>query len=66
MEQFLSYLLGALLLVILAVLVFGVVTMGRGGSGAGARSNRLMRWRVGLQFAALAIIVLFFLLQGGG
>jgi len=65
MEQFLSYLLGALLVAILAVLVFGVVTMGR-GRAAGARSNRLMRWRVGLQFAALAVIVLFFLLKGGG
>lgn len=65
MAQILSYLLGALLVVILGVLIFGVVTMGRGGPGAGRRSNRLMRWRVGLQFAALAIILLFFLFKGG-
>ena len=64
MQSFLPYLLGVLLLAILGVLVFGVVTMGRGGAGAGERSNRLMRWRVILQFAALAIILLFFLISG--
>jgi hypothetical protein len=40
--------------------VYGVVGMGRGG---GRRSNLLMRWRIGLQFAALAVILLMFLLQ---
>jgi hypothetical protein len=60
MALYLSYLLGGLLLAILGVLVFGVVGMGRGG---GRRSNLLMRWRIGLQFAALAVILLMFLLQ---
>jgi len=61
MANLLTYLLGALLVAILGVLIYGVVSMGRGGR----RSNRLMRWRVGLQFAALAVIVLMFLMQRG-
>lgn len=44
------------------VLLAGFVNMFRGGVGAGARSQTLMRWRVGLQFLALAIAmsVLYF------
>jgi Hypoxia induced protein conserved region len=61
MTSYLTYLLGALLLAILGVLVYGVVTMGRGGT----RSNRLMRWRIGLQFAALVVILLLFPLPQG-
>lgn len=52
-------LIGALAAVVL-VLVFGVANMMRGGDPA--RSQRLMRWRVGLQILAFAIIltILFF------
>ncbi len=64
MEQFLSYLLVAVLVAITAVLAFGVVTMARNRAGHGERSNRLMRWRIRLQFMALAVIVLFVLLKG--
>ncbi len=65
MQELLSYLLGFALVVIAGVLVFGVVNLARGGAGASLRSNRLMRWRVGLQFAALAIIVLFMVVNRG-
>ena len=52
-------LLGALAAVAL-VLILGVANMVRGGNPG--RSQNLMRWRVGLQFIALVIIVaiLFF------
>jgi hypothetical protein len=44
------------------VVVAGFVNMFRGGGGAPERSQTLMRWRVGLQFLALAIAmsVLYF------
>jgi hypothetical protein len=44
------------------VLVAGFINMFRGGGGAPERSQILMRWRVGLQFLALAIVlaVLYF------
>lgn len=43
----------------LVVLVMGVMTMGRSGEANQARKNKLMRWRVGLQF--LTLILLFLL-----
>ncbi len=61
MGDVLSYLLVAALVAIAAVLFFGVFNMARGGSGSSMRSNKLMRWRVGLQLAALILIVLIFL-----
>lgn len=44
------------------VLLAGFFNMFRGGPGAPERSQTLMRWRVGLQFLALAIAlaVLYF------
>lgn len=54
----LKILLGLGLFATLAVLVWGLITMARGGENASARSNRLMRLRVLFQGLAL----LFFLL----
>ncbi len=65
MQELLPYLLGLALVAIAGVLLFGVINMARGGAGASLRSNKLMRWRVGLQFAALAIIALFMVLNRG-
>jgi hypothetical protein len=41
------------------VLVLGLVNMLRGG--ASNKSQQLMRWRVGLQFVAIVIIVIVLL-----
>lgn len=41
---------------VLAVLLLGLWNMMRGGSAS--RSQSLMRWRVGLQFAAILILML--------
>lgn len=43
------------LLAVLVVLILGLWNMMRGGSAS--RSQTLMRWRVGLQFVALVIIM---------
>ena len=39
------------------VLAAGFVNMFRGGGGSMARSQKLMRWRVGLQFLALILVL---------
>jgi hypothetical protein len=46
----------ALMLGVLAVLVLGVLNLARGGDESGARSNRLMRWRIGLQAGVIALL----------
>jgi hypothetical protein len=44
------------------VLVLGLINMMRGGSPN--RSQSLMRWRVGLQFATILIVILVLWLRG--
>ena len=46
------------------VLLLGLVNMMRGG--ASNTSQNLMRWRVGLQFVAIVVIVAVLLLRGHG
>ncbi len=48
---------GLLILATLGVLIAGMVGMVRGGNDP-ARSNRLMRWRVILQGAALLLMAI--------
>lgn len=57
MRSFLIVLIALLMLGTLGVLVAGMVGLVRGG-GDPARSNRLMRWRVILQGAALLLLAI--------
>jgi hypothetical protein len=57
MKTFLAILVGLLMLGTLGVLFAGLFGLVRGG-GDPARSNRLMRWRVLLQGAALLLFAL--------
>ncbi len=54
MDQFVTYLGPIAIAAVVVVLLAGLWNMMRGGSAS--RSQTLMRWRVGLQF--LAVIVL--------
>ena len=56
----------ALVGAVLGVLVLGIGSFGKGGEYNRRNSNRLMRWRLGLQFAAVVLIVLFVWLKGQG
>lgn len=47
---------------VFAVLVAGLVNMVRGGSSN--TSQRLMRWRVGLQFLAILVVMTVLYLRG--
>ena len=57
MHAFGTVIVGILLLATLGVLIAGMVGMVRGGHDP-ARSNRLMRWRVILQGAALLLMLI--------
>ena len=61
MSAALPILLVVIMVAILGVLLFGVVTMARDGESVEKhrRSNKLMQLRVLLQFAAVAVILLF-------
>jgi hypothetical protein len=61
MSQFFNYLLGAALLAVTLVLFMGLANMMRGGSPN--LSQKLMRWRVGLQFVAILVIIGVLLLR---
>ena len=55
MEMFITYLGPLVMAAVLIVLVFGLLNMAKGGSMS--RSQTLMRWRVGLQFIAVILLM---------
>ena len=63
MQTFLSILLGLAMLGTFGVMMAGVVGTVRGGTD-GARSNRLMRWRIGLQGLSILLFLLLMLSMG--
>ncbi|SFR57085.1 Hypoxia induced protein conserved region [Yoonia tamlensis] len=46
-------------LAVLAILMFGIGTFAKGGEFNRKHANRIMRWRIGAQFFAVALIVGF-------
>ncbi|MDE2583600.1 MAG: twin transmembrane helix small protein [Rhodospirillales bacterium] len=52
-----AFLVGLLMIGVVVVLFAGLIGVARGG-GDPERSNRLMRWRVILQAAAIALFLL--------
>ncbi|OLF71830.1 hypothetical protein AWH62_11890 [Maricaulis sp. W15] len=63
MDTFLTGLLYIAMLAVLVTLGFGVFNMYRSDDKARSRSNKLMRLRVVLQFAAVLIIIAIFLVK---
>lgn len=61
MDRLFLVLIPLSLAAVLVVLFMGVYGLARGGEHAGRRSNKLMRWRVGLQAVAVLILVAAFL-----
>ncbi|MGB3811196.1 MAG: twin transmembrane helix small protein [Parvibaculum sp.] len=55
MEKFIDYLGPVVMATVAIVLLFGLLNMMRGGSAS--RSQSLMRWRVGLQFIAVVLLM---------
>ena len=65
MSQVLIYLIPIVMLGVVAAVVLGLRAFMTDGAEARARSNRMMQWRVILQFAAVVMIVLLVLVMGG-
>lgn len=61
MQSLMYYLSTAAVFAVLAVLLMGLWVMMRGKSPN--LSQKLMRWRVGLQFAAIVMIVAYVLVR---
>ncbi len=56
MSQFMPYFIPIALGAVTIVLFLGLWNMMKGGSAS--RSQTLMRWRVGLQFIAIAVVMI--------
>ena len=53
-------------LVVLGILLFGIGTFAKGGEFNKRNANRIMRWRLGVQFVAVVLIVTFAWLRSKG
>ena len=58
MSSFLFILVIIAMIAVLAVLLTGIIGMARGGDFNARYGNKLMRWRVILQFVALTLFAL--------
>ena len=63
MSTVLPILIALAVFLTLGALAFGVFTMARGGQANARNSNRLMRARVILQFVAITLILIAFLVS---
>jgi len=53
-------------LVVLGILLFGIASFAKGGEFNKRNANKIMRWRLGVQFVAVIAIVAFAWLRSGG
>ncbi len=53
-------------LAVLAILMLGIGGFTRGGDFNKKYANKIMRWRIGAQFIAVVLILLFVWLRNGG
>ena len=53
-------------LAVLAILMVGIGGFAKGGDFNRKHANRIMRWRIGAQFIAVILILLFVWLRSGG
>ncbi|MEM9344680.1 MAG: twin transmembrane helix small protein [Pseudomonadota bacterium] len=58
--------IGIAVLAVLAVLAFGIGTFAKGGEFNRKNANKLMRWRIGLQFLAVVLVLGYVALRGQG
>ena len=49
--------------IVLGILMFGIGTFGKGGDFNKKHANKIMRWRIGAQAVAIALILLFVFLR---
>ncbi|WP_438956974.1 twin transmembrane helix small protein [Cognatiyoonia sp.] len=52
-------------LIVAGILLLGIGSFGKGGDFNKKYANKIMRWRIGAQFVAVLLILLFVYLRGG-
>jgi len=62
----LFWLMAVAVLAVLGILMLGIGSFGKGGEWNRKNANKIMRWRIGAQFVAVALILLFVYLRGEG
>jgi hypothetical protein len=62
----LFWLVAVAVLAVLGILLVGIGSFGKGGPFYRKNANKIMRWRIGMQFVAVILIVLFVYLRQQG
>jgi Hypoxia induced protein conserved region len=62
----LFYVVAIACLIVLAILMVGIGSFGKGGDFNRKHANRIMRWRLAAQFVAVILIAGFAYLRSGG
>ncbi|EAQ07795.1 twin transmembrane helix small protein [Yoonia vestfoldensis] len=62
----LFWLVAVAVLLVLGILLLGIGSFGKGGDFYRKNANKIMRWRIGAQFVAVILIVLFVYRRGQG
>ena len=55
----LFWLMAVAVLAVLGILMLGIGSFGKGGEWNRKNANKIMRWRIGAQFVAVMLILLF-------
>ncbi|WP_375254796.1 twin transmembrane helix small protein [Yoonia sp.] len=62
----LFWVMAVAVLIVLGILILGIGSFGKGGEFNRKYANKIMRWRIGAQFVAVLLILLFVYLRGEG
>ncbi|MFK7938575.1 MAG: twin transmembrane helix small protein [Roseovarius sp.] len=62
----LFYVVAAACLAVVLILAIGISHFGKGDLESAKKSNKMMQWRIGAQFLAVALILLFLWMRSGG
>ena len=63
----LFWVVGAACILVVLILIWGLGSFGKGGAYNSKNANKIMRYRIGAQFVAILLILLFvFLRRQGG
>lgn len=62
----LFFLVAIAVLIVLGILMLGIGSFGKGGEFNKKYANKIMRWRIGAQAVAVALILLYVYLRGEG
>ena len=62
----LFWLMAVAVFTVLGIMLFGVGTFGKGGDFNRKYANKIMRWRIGAQFVAVLLILLYVYLRSQG